>query len=357
MKKFSSQKGISLVELMISITIGLILMTGVVQLFLSSRATFSTQQGLARVQETGRLAMEFLAEDIRMAGYMGCMSKNINITNTLNQSDNVAYNFNVGIEGRDNVGATLPTGYPDDVVAGTDILVVRSANGAGVGVTQNNNGSQLFADNSNPSTTCPDDSEGPSGLCAGDILVVADCKKARVFQAVNVKEVSNNSAEINVVHSKGGGSDFKPGNAVSSWGGNSDKDPDTKFGPDSEVIKVNTMLYYISVNPSNTPSLYRSINGAPGQELLAGVEDMQISYGRDTDNDKVPDSYQSAATVGSAWEDVSAVRLQLLVQSSEDNVLDEEQPYTFNGTTISDPGDRRLRQVFINTIGIRSRLP
>lgn len=350
-----SQKGISLVELMISITIGLILMTGVVQLFLSSRTTFSTQQALARVQESGRLAMEFLAQDIRMAGYMGCMSRNMNFTNTLNNANDLAYNFEVGIEGLDNVGATLPTGYPTNIVAGTDVLVVRSANGNGVDVTKNNNSSQLFAENTGVEASCDAGEDSFSGLCENDILVVSDCTKARVFQVTNLQTTSG-TVELNVVHS--GDNTAVPGNAISSWGGNSN--PEENFGPDSEIIKMNTSLYYVRNNATTgQPSLWQQINGGTAQELLEGVENMQLLYGRDTSGDGVPDNYETAAavTAANAWEDVSSVRVQLLVQSTEDNLITEAQPYTFNGVTNSTPGDRRLRQVFINTIGIRSRLP
>ena len=354
MKNLNKQKGISLVELMISITIGLILMAGVVQLFLSSRATFSTQQGLARVQETGRMAMEFLAEDIRMAGYMGCMSKNLNFTNTLNKSDEVAYDFGVGIEGLDDVKAADTTGYPSGIIEGTDVLVVRGANGNGIGVTKNNDSGQLFAENSGVQSSCDDKEASFSGLCENDILVVSDCQKARVFQATNLTATGGN-VEINIVHAKDGS--IEPGNKIASWGGSSSKDPDESFGPDSQIIKMNTMVYYIANGTSNLPSLFRSTNGGSGQELLEGVQDMQITYGRDTNNDRVPDSYDTATVVSADWEAVSAVRVQLLVQSSEDNIIDDIQPYTFNGTKVSDPGDRRLRQVFINTIGIRSRLP
>ncbi|RYZ81289.1 MAG: prepilin-type N-terminal cleavage/methylation domain-containing protein, partial [Moraxellaceae bacterium] len=45
------QKGLSLVELMIAITLGLILMSGVVKVFLNSKSTYSTQQALSRIQE------------------------------------------------------------------------------------------------------------------------------------------------------------------------------------------------------------------------------------------------------------------------------------------------------------------
>src|ERR1043165_5123513 len=62
----NTQKGFSLVELMISITLGLVLMGGVLQMFLGSKAAYTNQRAVASVQESGRLALEFMTRDIRM---------------------------------------------------------------------------------------------------------------------------------------------------------------------------------------------------------------------------------------------------------------------------------------------------
>jgi type IV pilus assembly protein PilW len=106
--------------------------------------------------------------------------------------------------------------------------------------------------------------------------------------------------------------------------------------------------------------LYQRI-GNQDLELLEGVENMQLTYGRDTTNDGIPDVYNTATevTTASGWDSVASVRVQLLVASIDDNVLQESQPYTFPSTAAAatTPADRRLRQIFINTIGIRSRLP
>ncbi|MFI2813094.1 MULTISPECIES: PilW family protein [unclassified Microbulbifer] len=350
------QQGISLVELMVALAIGVVLMTGVVQLFLSSRVTFTTQQALSRVQETGRLGMEFLAQDIRMAGYMGCMSRNMSFTNTLNNSNDLAYRFNVGIEGVDNYSSAM-TGYPA-ALAGTDMLVVRSANGLGVGVEQNNDSSQLFAEDTGTDPNgCGTGQASLSGLCIGDILVVADCQKARVFQATNLQDTGGVS--INVVHSgNSSGGTYTPGNALSSWGGASG-DPSESFGPDSEIIKVNTTVYYLAnQGAGGEPALFRKIGNQTPQALLEGVQDMQLTYGRDTDGDDVPDTYVDGSVLeaASAWGEALSVRVELLVRSTDDNVVPDPQPYTYAGSDVT-PTDRRLRQVFVNTIGIRSRLP
>ncbi|WP_299595523.1 PilW family protein [uncultured Microbulbifer sp.] len=345
------QYGISLVELMISITIGLILMTGVIQLFLSSRATFSTQQAVARVQETGRLAMEFLSSDARMAGYMGCMSRNANISNMLNTPNSLLYDYATPLEGVDNATGTLEAGYPTNVLAGTDVLLVRSASGTAVGVAAPNTGTAVLAEFTNSAVTCADNSAGVSGFCPSDIVVVSDCTKARVFQVSGAAAASGNT---HTILDHGAGS--SPGNATVTWGGASATGLYETFDTDAEIAKLNTTIYYISdQGASGVPGLWQRVNGGNAQELLEGVEDMQILYGRDTGSDGVPDDYLTATAVGAAWDQVTSVRIQLLVRSGENNVLAEAQPYTFNGATTT-PADRRLRQVFSSTIGIRSNL-
>ena len=63
------QRGFSLVELMIATTLSLILLGAVIQVFLSSRQTYELSDDLSRIQENGRFSLEFLAQNIRMAGY------------------------------------------------------------------------------------------------------------------------------------------------------------------------------------------------------------------------------------------------------------------------------------------------
>ena len=63
--------GLSLIEMMIAMVISLILMLGVVQIFMASRAASRLSEGAARTQENARFALDFLERDIRMAGHMG----------------------------------------------------------------------------------------------------------------------------------------------------------------------------------------------------------------------------------------------------------------------------------------------
>lgn len=89
--------------------------------------------------------------------------------------------------------------------------------------------------------------------------------------------------------------------------------------------------------------------------MVDGVEDFQVLYGVNTNNDnnKTPDIYQTASAVTN-WERVVSVRIFLLL-NSVDNVLGQVQPYTFMGNVVANPGDRMLRREFTATIGVRNR--
>ena len=82
--RLDKQRGLTLVELMVGLTIGLILTAGILQIFVHSKQTYRVEEALSRVQENGRMALDFIANDIRMASYWGCQSSPSNIQNDLN---------------------------------------------------------------------------------------------------------------------------------------------------------------------------------------------------------------------------------------------------------------------------------
>ena len=75
MKPNPYQTGLTLLEIMIALLIGSFLLGGVLQIFIGSQQTYRMQQNLSRLQENGRFAIDFLAHDIRMASYWGCMTR------------------------------------------------------------------------------------------------------------------------------------------------------------------------------------------------------------------------------------------------------------------------------------------
>ncbi len=65
------QTGFSLVELMVAMALGLLVGAAALSLFSTSRRTFALQQIGLQLQQHGQLAMRFIADDVRMAGFAG----------------------------------------------------------------------------------------------------------------------------------------------------------------------------------------------------------------------------------------------------------------------------------------------
>ena len=63
------QRGLTLIELMISITIGLVFIFGAVTFLVSGHQSFRAQNSGSRIQENARFALDILKEHVRMAGY------------------------------------------------------------------------------------------------------------------------------------------------------------------------------------------------------------------------------------------------------------------------------------------------
>jgi type IV pilus assembly protein PilW len=132
-KSRRSMEGVSIVELMIAMVLGLLILAGLASLFAGSSAARSEMERSARQIENGRFAMELLGEDLRMAGFYGEFNvSTLPVPAALPDpcSTNVAdwqAAMPVSIQGYDN-GAGFPAScLPSNVRPGTDILVVRRA--------------------------------------------------------------------------------------------------------------------------------------------------------------------------------------------------------------------------------------
>ena len=66
--RIEGQRGFSLVEIMIAITLGIILLGGTMQIYASSKNGYRLQEGVASMQENGRDAIYVLRENILMTG-------------------------------------------------------------------------------------------------------------------------------------------------------------------------------------------------------------------------------------------------------------------------------------------------
>lgn len=337
------QQGLSLVELMISITLGLVLMAGVIQIFLSTKTSFTVQQGMSRIQETGRMAMEFIGRDLRIASQMGCVKafalgkKSYNIDNSLNLNlGGLHRDLLVGLFGYDTPAAlenSIPLAQAIGgmvPVANSNILVVRGATERGFPVNNNNTANTItvFTGNSALVNNCID------GLCVNGAAVVSDCDSGVIFRASALAQAGQ---LLTITH--GGGWDI--GSPKFSYNAR----------PEVFVYPLHTIVYFVAPSPNanNEPALWQRIDRQPAQELILGVERIRFTY-------RVDNNYLAANAVATRWEEVDAVRVDFVVRGQEENALESAQSYTFPGDAAATvPNDRRIRQLFTNTFSVRTR--
>ena len=125
MKLKNKQNGFSIVELMVALLLGLFLVSGVTGMYISSKQTYRMTDNLSRLQESMRFSLEFMSQDIRMAGYLPCRFPPSN-TNAINNGNTTWFldYFNFGIRGYEGGVSTFPPEIVADIVAGSDAVAI-----------------------------------------------------------------------------------------------------------------------------------------------------------------------------------------------------------------------------------------
>ena len=361
------QRGLSLVELMVALVLGLMLLAAVSQVYLLNKVSFTTQQQQGLMQEGGRFVLELLARDARMAGLAGCSSRRppefpLPVRNYL-ASTAFPFDLAAGIRGYEADGSApgdtltvasanpsasgdgadwtpaLPAGLAAGAIAGSDVLVVSSM-GRGIPlVSPFTSGAQVFVADA-------------SGIQRGDILLVSDCQQAQVFQATTVA-----AAGGNIAGAAGGG--FAPGNSTPI----AERGPSGPFQAGSELARLQTHAWFVGPGADGGPSLFRAALAASGtsaalspEELVRGVESMQVLYALDDNFDFVADRYVGAGAVGD-WQRVVGLQVALLVRAAEEyGTTVDVDVQDLLGTSVDPVDDRRQRRVFASTIALRNRL-
>ena len=392
-------RGFSLVELMVALALGLLLTIAMVTVYITSKSSFTRQQQLSTVQQSVRIAFEYLAGDARMVGHLGCFTgKPTNVCdgnvgsfcNTISTVD-ARSNYAVGVEGYEyTTGAyTLTSNSPANVTAaanwvtnvstnagaantiplttiagaagltpGSDVLLIRTVSGRPVRLAAAIPGTNqtTFTLENVAGGTCSNGTAKVSGLCPNSHVLLASCKTARAF---DVQSISNAT----------------PATLTVRTGTNLGADP--AYPTDgSEVFPLQTIAYYVKQSSSGTgTSLYRrtfdgdNANGVE-QELIDGVENMQVRYGVDTtapDADGVVDDYRVArGAAGTSadsvtdWSRVVAVRMSLLLRSATPVEADTSTATSavVGGVTVTYPtaGSKYDRRVFTTTVAVRNKI-
>lgn len=344
-------RGLTTIELMISITISLIVLGAMAYIYVGSRGAYRSNEALARVQEAGRFALEWMTRDLRMTGFIGCQSRgNLTPVVLANPPGAFAGQAQALVAYEDGAGWTNPTTVPrvrGDVVtlraavAGADVVDPTDVTAATVKVYNN----------------C-------AGFRQGDYALLATCDRASVIRVTNNPAVSSvatcraNAADnVTIVH----GASANGNNGMVSGSTSHQINPAYLPTDRPTLWRLQEITYFVGANPAGRPGLYRWSLGDGAEEVAENIEDLDVLYGEDTNGDGAADVYRRGDAV-SNWANVTSVRLSVLVVSGETAATTGAQTVLFrdtDGDGLPDPhtaADRRLRQVFSATVAVRNRL-
>lgn len=346
-KSLNGQLGLSLIELMIGLVLSSLLLLGVLQIFDSNRNTMQMQTAFARLQESGRFAMDLLTKEVRMADYWGCAPDKDSIRNHLDPDDTDYSTSSAkdlydqigtdGVGGIDNAsGLTLGAVA---VIDGTDTLTLRGADDACGGT-----GRMV------PSQTAASLHVSPQcDVTPGDIVLLANCQSGELMTITDVQAGGGgNSGKQTVVHNTGKDAD--------DWVSNATKALQREYGADARILKPYKRTYFIAnSDATGEPSLHVVDTGGNAVEIVPGVEDMQVLYGRDVDDDDVVDTWSSSAGLTAAqMEQAIVIKLQL-VAASDNRIGAKDLDVTDLDGETSTYEDGKLRKVYLTTAKIRNR--
>ena len=345
-KHHNNQVGLSLVELLVALVISTFLMGGVIQVYLGNKTAYRFADASSRIQENARFALDTITTDARLAGFFGCIDIRKNSKLVQNHLDNSSANFDPALY--DFTNQPPVTLKANDGLNGSDSITIRGSKPGSASLsatlTKPGFGDILIS--------------GTSNFKDNEIMLITNCWTSDIFEATTASATT-------LTHSLGGASSTSPGNmAVNTKGcpngehclnGSIPSNLDTAYtANNSTVYALHSVTYAIkpSESGSGEPALFRSENGKD-QELIEGIEKMQVFYGVDTDGDNAANQYvDSSANIDQ--EAVTSIKIWLVARSENSNVLEKEQTYTINGVDTT-AADKRLRQVFSLTIDLRNR--
>ncbi|MCU0754019.1 MAG: PilW family protein [Xanthomonadales bacterium] len=443
-----SQRGLSLIELMVALAIGALLLLGLFQVFSASNMSAQMGAALSRVQENGRFALDFMRTEIRMAGHMGCTSgsalvRDIDLAPTQMQSamqignqqvsfrvptpaGRVAppfiYDFRYDVQGYEANGTASNTATPNDFtlqlppvtgiasnwtpelpddllnlnprpIAGSDIVVIRYGLPGEMqligGFTTGNPLNPVVAITNG---RIPDSGQTFVGVNqTGVPFVAAACAgntQALAFIGTSIVETADRMTVT--------------GNNTLNWPEIAAEGLSSSQEGSATLVRMEFVAYYVGLNANNIPALYRVSFGpavrqalAPlvTEELVEGVDSLQISYGVEIGPIIPPvagapprpqvaaqlssraDVYATAAQLHEVngpvapllgrhpievWRRVMSVRIGLLARSTSriSGVgTDAQGPYVVNGVRIAlSNQDALMRQGYEEVITVRNRL-
>jgi type IV pilus assembly protein PilW len=310
--------GFTLVELLVSMILGLFLMGGVASVFLSNQQNFKTNENLATMQENARFAFEQLSREIRDAGTNPCGVRAVNSVVRATPGTTIPWwgDWNAGtIRGYDGaesiVGSTIAFGAStNNRVTGTDAITI---------LRTTNNDTELrtvASHNALPGFENVTFSS-PARLRQQDLMFICDSFSGAIFEAT-----TPTSTGLNASISYDAASPSSNCSTALGWSTatNCITNSITKtFTLGSVITKFDPGIWYIGVNSDSGRSLYREtvdkqtspdIIITKRLEMIPDVHDMQIQYLVRTNPSTTATGTATAAVLATDWVDASTINAQ-----------------------------------------------
>ena len=318
------QHGLSLIELMVAMSIGLFLLAGAISVLAKGRDLYRTNDAAARLQETARYAMSTIEADLRMANYWGLNSR----------ADLVAN------------GPALSTANPPAV----DPTYTLPASLTAYAGTINSCGAMW-------AVKLPAYVEGSNNAygyaCAAFVGAAAGSDQLTVRHA-STATAALTAGQIQIQSSRVQGS--LVGNGVMPTG---------YSAATSETRPLIVNGYYVSTGSDQdaaTPSLRRkqlptsAAQPIVDQEVVPGVEDLQVEFGVDLNNDQNADFFVTPGAAIPAGQAIVAVRVWLLVRAEDPEIsFTDNRAYSYSDRVrCLAPGDNFRRVLVSKTIALRN---
>ena len=254
------QQGFSLVELMVALTLGLIVVGGVISVFVTNQQAFRTTESLSRVQENARIAFELMAREVRQEGGNPCGSTSFlgNVLRTNDWSTDWGAGTLIGYEGGTAAPFVATGTGANQRVAGTDaISMLSSAIGFSAAIAAHD-----------PTTARITLAAASPGLL-GTVVMVCDTTSATIAQTMATSAGGPDTISFDTT-----------ANCTTSFGFPvtcASPLPKT-FAAGGFVSPLNASAWYIGFNSRGGRSLFRQGRGGGPEEIAEGVTDMQIDY-------------------------------------------------------------------------------
>ena len=302
----TGQKGLTLLELMVSIVLGLLVVAATLSVYVGHRNSYALVEGAGRVQENVRFAVEILSRELREAGGIACGG---------NLSP--VYHGNVGTWGQGDRGLVgnvlLPV--PPASLPGSDSVLIWSATG--------DKPFPIVSHDAAAGTFLLGPAAPGQTLNLGGVAVACDGARVYSFLPSSASTASYATANANITD------DLRAGGFVAP---------------------LSAHLWFVGPRSNNKPgnALRRAVINhqgvvAPNEDVIDNVTGLTLSY-LTTNN---PTTYLSAAGVNAfpdGWKNVLAVRVELTV-ASQDSVA----------TTAT--GAQQLSEAVPFTVTLRRRAP